>query len=201
MTAALGSLLGYGVSGLGLALAILAYRLLIAEQKIVKPRQKIITAIYVFMVFSLALVGAGLWFEFEKQRIALNGQSPFPDNAPDQTWYDVLKATREKHFGKNAPYKEYTRGILKTGESQDLPMEIQAGYCRSYMVMTKPPAHIEITVTSLQNIIHTPTERENHFAFGRVCAAKSQDPSAVTLRVTMKEGTGPFVAEAYEAQR
>jgi hypothetical protein len=40
----LGKLLGYGIGGLGLALAALAYMLLSAEQKIAKPRRQMISA-------------------------------------------------------------------------------------------------------------------------------------------------------------
>lgn len=47
-------ILGYGVIGLGFLLAVLAFRLLSAEQKR-DPRQEIIRAIYIFMVFSVVL--------------------------------------------------------------------------------------------------------------------------------------------------
>jgi hypothetical protein len=198
----LGNLLGYGISGLGLALAILAYRLLAAEQKIASPRSQIITAIYVFMVFSLVLTGGGLFFELKRLSSETSPGSqaslaPLPDDASDPLWFDVLKATRQKLFG-NAPHREFVRGFLETGQSRELPIQIEAGDCRSYMAMTKPPARIEIAVPPREAITHTPLGREDHFAFGRICAAKAPVPSAVTLRVTMTKRSGPFVAEAYQ---
>jgi hypothetical protein len=66
----LGNLLGFGISGLGLALAILAYRLLAAEQKQPKLRIKMLTSIYVYMVFALTLVGTGVFYELERPREA-----------------------------------------------------------------------------------------------------------------------------------
>ncbi|HET8580656.1 MAG TPA: hypothetical protein VFL31_06635 [Nitrospiraceae bacterium] len=60
----LANLLSYGAIGLGLALAILAYLLLRTEQRVARPRKSIITAIYVFMCFSLVLSGAGFASEY-----------------------------------------------------------------------------------------------------------------------------------------
>jgi hypothetical protein len=48
-------ILSYGVIGLGFLLALLAYRLLTREQKQENPRNAILTAIYIFMVFSVVL--------------------------------------------------------------------------------------------------------------------------------------------------
>jgi hypothetical protein len=56
--------LSYGAIGLGLALAILAYLLLRTEQQVARPRKPIMTAIYVFMAFSLALSAAGFASEY-----------------------------------------------------------------------------------------------------------------------------------------
>jgi hypothetical protein len=60
----LANLLSYGAIGLGLALAILAYLLLRTEQQVARPRKPIITAIYVFMCFSLVLSAAGFVSEY-----------------------------------------------------------------------------------------------------------------------------------------
>jgi len=67
----LGDLLGFGISGFGLALAILTYRLLVAEQAINKPRARMISAIYAFMMFSLVLTAGGLYYEIEKLQHSL----------------------------------------------------------------------------------------------------------------------------------
>jgi hypothetical protein len=82
----LGNLLGFGISGLGLALAILAYRLLAAEQKQPKLRIKMLTPIYVYMVFALTLVGTGVFYELERPReatadVANGGSAAAPGKA------------------------------------------------------------------------------------------------------------------------
>jgi hypothetical protein len=53
------SILQFGAIGLGFLLAFLAYKLLANEQSRDTPRSNIITAIYVFMVFSFLLVILG----------------------------------------------------------------------------------------------------------------------------------------------
>ena len=54
----------YGAAGLGLALAVLAYRLLSQEQSIKQPRPAVVQAIYAFMVFALLLAVAGFVSEY-----------------------------------------------------------------------------------------------------------------------------------------
>jgi len=49
------NLLVYGTIGLSLALAILTFRLLRAEQTVAVPRRSILTAIYIYMIFTLLL--------------------------------------------------------------------------------------------------------------------------------------------------
>lgn len=58
--------LKYGALGLGLALAILTYRLLVKEQSQTRPRRNMLTAIYAFMFFSLALTFSGFISEMSK---------------------------------------------------------------------------------------------------------------------------------------
>ncbi|MDF3868450.1 hypothetical protein P3W53_28605 [Pseudomonas denitrificans (nom. rej.)] len=56
----LASFLTYGAIGLGLALALLSYRLLRSEQAVERPRPGFLRAIYIYMCFSLVLVVGGL---------------------------------------------------------------------------------------------------------------------------------------------
>lgn len=63
---ALGKFLAYGAIGLGLALAVLAYRLLSKEQAQPRPRREMFKPIYVFMAFSLVLCLTGFALEFAK---------------------------------------------------------------------------------------------------------------------------------------
>ncbi|MCB0283624.1 MAG: hypothetical protein KDF60_13650 [Calditrichaeota bacterium] len=67
-------ILGYGVIGLGFLLAVLAFRLLSAEQKR-DPRQEIIRAIYIFMVFSVVLCIIGFAAQvFDNHEATNSGQ-------------------------------------------------------------------------------------------------------------------------------
>ena len=61
-------ILSYGAIGLGCILAYLAYQLLRNEQAIKQPRQRILTSIYVFMAFSLALSTIGFATEYAKNK-------------------------------------------------------------------------------------------------------------------------------------
>ena len=59
-----GQFLAYGAIGVGLALALLAYRLLSKEMDMTVPRPVVIRAIYVFMAFALVLASAGFVSEY-----------------------------------------------------------------------------------------------------------------------------------------
>ena len=196
----MGMLLAYGIIGLGLALAILAYRLLAAEQKIEKPRPAIITSIYVFMTFSIGLTCIGVFFELKKlpspTPVGPQSLAQLPDNPDDQKWQEVLSATRQALFGTVMP-TVYRTGKLVTGESLDISLSNQPGQCLTYMVMTQPPAHINIAVTVSKSTIDTLLVKEPHFAVGRVCAAKVPSPAPATLKVTMTDGNAPYVANIY----
>jgi len=61
-------ILSYGAIGLGSILAFLAYQLLRNEQAMKQPRTRMLTSIYVFMVFSLALSTIGFATEYAKDK-------------------------------------------------------------------------------------------------------------------------------------
>jgi hypothetical protein len=192
MLNSLGSLLAYGISGLGLALAILSYRLLTKEQAVQEPRPNILRAIYIYMAFSLILVGAGLFSEFFKPK-----EIPVLSlTASKEAWLDVVAATKARLVG-NAPRQEYMSGDLKSGQSQNLPMRILPGECKFYFVMAKPPAEIEITASSVSSITVSPQGKEPHLAFGRICSSKTPTYGTTEFMVTMTKGDGPFIAETY----
>src|SRR5260370_9544790 len=66
------NLLSYGAIGLGCILAALAYFLLRKDQDQPKPRQQMLTSVYIFMSFSLVLTalsfGAELWRDTAAQQ-------------------------------------------------------------------------------------------------------------------------------------
>jgi hypothetical protein len=61
-------ILRIGVIGLGFLLALLAYKLLSNKGNKQEPRQSIINATYVFMVFSIACLGIGLLSKVFKEK-------------------------------------------------------------------------------------------------------------------------------------
>jgi hypothetical protein len=62
------NILGYGVIGLGFLLAFFAYCLLAREQQKAEASRPVLTAIYVFMLFSVVLCGAGFASEYIRYR-------------------------------------------------------------------------------------------------------------------------------------
>jgi hypothetical protein len=67
-------ILGYGVIGLGLLLATLAFRLLQKEQSKNTPEDKILKSVYMFMIFSVVLCLIGVGAQFLDQSKASNIQ-------------------------------------------------------------------------------------------------------------------------------
>jgi hypothetical protein len=122
--------LGYGISGLGLALAILAYRLLSNEQKIGGPRSRILTSIYVFMTFSLALTAAGLIFELKKLNTNNESLAALSDDSSISFFYDVVKATRQKLFKNQLPMEYQRDNFFQKGDVRNLVIQIEPGQCR-----------------------------------------------------------------------
>lgn len=57
-------ILSYGAIGLGFILAFLAFQLLRKEQDKERPRRQMLTSVYLFMLFSLALSAIGFLTEF-----------------------------------------------------------------------------------------------------------------------------------------
>jgi hypothetical protein len=68
-------LLSYGAIGLGCILAVLAYLLISAEQKRAAPRRRLLSSIYVFMAFSLALTTLGFGAELWKESLDQNAKA------------------------------------------------------------------------------------------------------------------------------
>lgn len=98
----LGGLLRYGAIGLGLGLAVLAFWLLRNEQQVAKPRRQILTAVYVFMSFSLLLSVGGFVSEYVRSQ-----------STADQRAIEELKA-RADDLDKQVKEKEAALNNLKS---------------------------------------------------------------------------------------
>jgi len=61
-------ILSLGAIGLGCVLAIYTFVLLKKEQAFKQPRQRILNAIYIYMIFSLTLTGIGFFREVRKDK-------------------------------------------------------------------------------------------------------------------------------------
>jgi hypothetical protein len=197
----LGQFLGYGIIALGLALAIAAFWLLQSEQKQRTPRRSMLTAIYVFTAFSLLLVAAGIFAEIkraesEARRAESSQLWARPGAWTAEDFSDVLKATRAKIAG-GLTLAESTRGDMEMGERKQLPIAFASEQCKVYLVMSKRPAEIDVSIEAAEFAVVTPFGREPHISFGRICLGRSRT-YGVALSVKMLRGSGPFVAEAYE---
>src|SRR6185295_18076364 len=79
--------LKYGLIGLGAILATLCFFLLTKEQKRTRPRQNILTSIYIFMAFSCVLVILGIIGQNTAPQSQLyEPQSGFAKGALNGTW-------------------------------------------------------------------------------------------------------------------
>jgi hypothetical protein len=196
MIESLGKLLSYGAIGLGLALAVLAFMLLAAEQKIAKPRQKIMTAIYVYMSFSLLLAGGGFAIEVYKLFKQQANSLLLAGATSDEVWTDIVNATRLKLFGSSPQRREYSAGYLRTGEITAFSARTETGRCFQYFAMTKPPAEIKVEVRD-QNRQHSILGAEPHMSFGRIYEGKGIPYGPVIIQATMTKGEGPIIIETY----
>lgn len=86
--------LTYGALGVVLALAILTFRLLSAEQKMNPPRKQILRAIYIFMAFALIVMFIGIVAEFLKN----------PDNVKNLA--DIGSKERQLAIQEELPKKD-----------------------------------------------------------------------------------------------
>jgi hypothetical protein len=197
----LNQLLDYGIIGIGLALAILAFQLLQSEQKQRIPRRSMLTTIYVFMAFSLLFAAAGIFAEIRRTQSEANRtQSREPWARPGawtaEDFSAGLNAARAKIAG-GLTLAESSKGDMGMGDRKALPIAFSSEQCKVYFAMTKPPAEIDVSIEATEFAVVTAFGREPHISFGRICLAKGRTQGAV-LAVKMLKGSGPFVAEAYE---
>jgi hypothetical protein len=193
-------LLGYAAIGLGLALAILTFRLLRSEQKLRAPRQPILITIYACIALALVFAAIGVLMEIGSTRsetTRTEAAQPWMrrgDWTP-QEFADVLAASRAKIAG-GLVLSESMKGDLIMGERKAQPIAFAADQCKVYLVMTKPPAEIDASIELSESGTVTAFGREPHISFGRICLSKERTYGAV-LQVKMVKGPAPFVAEVY----
>ena len=149
------------------------------------------------MTFSLALTAAGLIFELAKLNTSNESLAALSDNSSISFFYDVVKATRQKLFKNQLPMEYQRDHFLDKGDVRN----IEPGQSRYYLAMTKPPAGIEVTVSSSNSISYNPIGTEPHFTYGRICAGKADSDIQADVRIQMTSGEGhaPYVLEAYTA--
>ena len=153
------------------------------------------------MTFSLALTAAGLIFELAKLNTSNESLAALSDDSSISFFYDVVKATRQKLFKNQLPMEYQRDHFLDKGDVRNLVIQIEPGQCRYYLAMTKPPAGIEVTVSSSNSISYNPIGTEPHFTYGRICAGKADSDIQADVRIQMTSGEGhaPYVLEAYTA--
>ena len=107
----LGGLLRYGAIGLGLALSVLAFLLLRTEQKQAKPRRQILTAVYVFMSFSLLLSVGGFVSEYVRSQSTADQSAIEGLNAKVDGLNKELQAKADA-LSRLSSARELFRGLL-----------------------------------------------------------------------------------------
>ncbi|WP_439366008.1 hypothetical protein ACNJYD_08780 [Bradyrhizobium sp. DASA03005] len=90
------SILSYGAIGLGFLLAWLAYRLLLKEQGMVKPRSSILSSIYMFEGFAIVLVIIGAILEYTNNVAKAGAFTTSSGNAATSTQYASIAASQSR---------------------------------------------------------------------------------------------------------
>jgi uncharacterized FlaG/YvyC family protein len=103
-------ILKLGVIGLGFLLALLAYRLLRAEQKRDTSRPAIIRSIYVFMGFSLLLCIVGFFSEFAKDSASTDETTLTELKTDNQTKTKEIETLKEQ----NSQYRVQLQSTMDT---------------------------------------------------------------------------------------
>lgn len=115
-------ILKYGIIGLGALLGVLTYFIISKEQSSKQERPKLITTIYVFMAFSIALILIGAFTETQKKTY----ESSKSRIASDSTINILSQATKTDNFflgtwkGKGGDLMNYGyRDTIKDGYTYD----------------------------------------------------------------------------------
>ncbi|MDA9499545.1 hypothetical protein XI05_19190 [Bradyrhizobium sp. CCBAU 11357] len=88
--------MSYGAIGLGFLLAWLAYRLLLKEQGMVKPRSSILSSIYMFEGFAVVLVIIGAILEYTNNVAKAGAFTTSSGNAATLTQYVSIAASQNR---------------------------------------------------------------------------------------------------------
>lgn len=108
-------ILGYGVIGLGFLLAFLAFTLLTREQKREAPRGTILAAIYIFMVFSLALCLIGFVADTQKSENGSSANQQQIDSLRQELTHRLsaadLAVISDTYFSSESDKQELLTGI------------------------------------------------------------------------------------------
>lgn len=90
------SILSYGAIGLGFLLAWLAYRLLLKEQGLVKPRSSILSSIYMFEGFAIVLVIIGAILEYTNNAAKAGALTTSSGNAATLKQFASITASQNR---------------------------------------------------------------------------------------------------------
>ncbi|RWC24232.1 MAG: hypothetical protein E5V25_01230 [Mesorhizobium sp.] len=161
----LGAYLGYGVIGLGLAVAVLAVVVLISGA------ESALTAGTRFMLFALTLVFTGVCIEVVKV-LAANAEAERKEVAlrilPDEFMKSFLDATKRELF-RDAPQTRHDDTFpMRKDESVVQHITLPPGECRFYFVVTRPPGIVAVNVD--KKWIHERHVGKGFYQTGLICA-------------------------------
>lgn len=190
-------ILSYGVIGLGFLLAVLAYMLLLKEQKLKDPRASMLNAINRFMLFSVFLCSIGIVSEIVKSFNNGSGTT----NGKSTSNFDANVADLRKTYAHASKPENFQKGSLQELEQTTLNMEFPRGRCEDYLVVTEEDKEIDISWYT-----NGPGAREvkvtksgaEYFKTGSICTSEHVGGEAsIGLIVKMVKGSGKYSAETY----
>jgi len=132
-----GSILKFGVIGLGFLLAFLSYNLLRKEQKRELPRKILLNSILIFMVFSVIICSIGLFSEFLKRKIdkvgvkAIDHKYVLAGTVTDEQTEQSISQAEITLVGRNEQYFTEENGNFKI-ELKDTIKSIRIRVSKKY---------------------------------------------------------------------
>lgn len=190
-------ILSYGVIGLGFLLAVLAYILLLKEQKLAEPRQSMLNAINRFMLFSVVLCSIGIVSELLK---GFNNGSTSSSIVPKSNLDEIVAELRKTYAHASKP-EIFRKGSLKELEQATLNLDFPRGRCDDYLIVAEKNNEIDIswyTNGPGARDVKVTKSGEEHFKTGTICTSEKKGGEAsIGLIVKMIKGSGKFSAETY----
>lgn len=144
-------ILKYGIIGLGALLAVLAYFLITKEQNSTNERPKLISSIYAYMVFSIALIIIGAVAETQKKSF----DAKVARLASDSSVNSLSKAEKSDNFFLGT-WKGTGKDLINYGYKDSLNDGYTYDFNFTFSIDTINRIHLEGTYTGIPKTPGTP---------------------------------------------